>query len=263
MKNGEKKPVVIVSHGFKGFKDWGSMEYLCNEIARQNYFVVSFNFTHNGILGNSQEFTELKKFKANTFSKEIKELDFIINSFVSCIGTEFIGEYDNNFKRDFNPNKIYLLGHSRGGGISILAASKNESVKKVAVWGSVSTFERYSARQKETWRKTGVFKTKNMRTGQIMELGLELLNDLEKNSSKLDILSAANKLDNLLIVHGEQDLVVSLQEAQNLYSAGKKGSTYLKIIENTGHTFGAAHPFNGANKYLDLAIKFTTDFFNN
>lgn len=41
-----------------------------------------------------------------------------------------------------------------------------------------------------------MFKTKNMRTGQIMELGIELLNDLEQNSESLNIL----KIYKILIV---------------------------------------------------------------
>ena len=61
---------VIFVHGFKGFKDWGFVPYLCNYFAEQGFFTITFNFSHNGIGDNPLEFTELEKFakKRNTNS---------------------------------------------------------------------------------------------------------------------------------------------------------------------------------------------------
>lgn len=253
--NSLKKPVVIVVHGFKGFKDWGSMHYICDKFCLENYFVVSFNFSHNGINGHETDFTQLDKFKKNTFSLEIEELLFIVNLFL----TNKIGSQQN-----YDPNNINLVGHSRGGGIVILATSRVTNIKKIAIWGGVSTFERYSERQKQTWRETGVFKTKNMRTGQIMELGIELLNDLEQNSESLNILKNLQNINSKIIfIHGEQDIAVNLKEAHQLYNSSIKANTILKIIPNTGHTFGAVHPFSGSNISLDSAINQTLEFLKN
>src|ERR1035437_7792290 len=88
------KTLVFV-HGFKGFKDWGFVPYLGEYFAKQGFFVITFNFSHNGIGDNKTEFTELDKFAANTYSREVREFNEIIsafrNDFFEVKGTADIG----------------------------------------------------------------------------------------------------------------------------------------------------------------------------
>jgi uncharacterized protein len=72
---------IIFVHGFKGFKDWGFIPYLADYFAKKGFFTITFNFSHNGVKGNSSEFTELEKFSKNTFSREVRELKEIISAF--------------------------------------------------------------------------------------------------------------------------------------------------------------------------------------
>ncbi len=248
-------PAVIFVHGFKGFKDWGSIPHICESLARRGFYVVSFNFSHNGVEGNSQEFTRLDRFERNTFSREVDELEAVIDQVAT-------GELPRRERA--SRERIGLLGHSRGGGIALLAAAESPRVRSVTVWASVSDFNRYTDRQKEIWRAAGVFETKNMRTGQIMPLGVGLLEDLELNTARLDIGSAAARLARpLLILHGEQDLTVRLEDGERLASLADPALTELEKIPRTNHTFGAVHPFAGTNEVLEHAIDRTTTFFTN
>jgi hypothetical protein len=77
-ENLNSSPCIIFVHGFKGFKDWGFVPYRCEYFAENGFFVVSFNFSHNGVGERFTEFTELEKFAENTFSPEITELSEII-----------------------------------------------------------------------------------------------------------------------------------------------------------------------------------------
>lgn len=190
--NVKKSPCIILVHGFKGFKDWGFGPFIGKYLSNNGYFVLTFNFSHNGIGDNPVEFTELSKFAENTFSLEIEELSQIIDAYRNG----FFGETEND--------KIGLIGHSRGGAISILTAKQKKEVSVLAVWSSVSTFDRYSERQKENWRKKGVFEVMNSRTKQVMRLNVSLLDDLEKNKNgSLNIEEGIKGLKRpLLIVHG-------------------------------------------------------------
>ena len=51
-ENKEKKtapvPLIILCHGFKGFKDWGGFNLVAKTIAAENFFFVKINFSHNG-----------------------------------------------------------------------------------------------------------------------------------------------------------------------------------------------------------------------
>lgn len=245
---------IIFVHGFKGFKDWGFYPFIGKYFASNGFYAITFNFSHNGIGENPIEFTEFEKFEKNTFSLEIEELNEIIDS----IRNSFF----ENLKKDC---KVFICGHSRGGAISILTVSKRSDISAIAVWASISKLDRYSKRQKEEWRKKGYFEVMNMRTKQIMRLGVDLLDDIEKNSSeKLNIEKAVKNLNiPFFIVHGDQDLAVPIQEAEQLYQWADKSKTkFLKII-GTGHTFDITHPFTSSNPKFDLLLEQTNRFFLN
>ncbi|MBI1938743.1 MAG: alpha/beta hydrolase [Ignavibacteriales bacterium] len=242
---------LILVHGFKGFKDWGFGPYLADYFAKKGFLVVTFNFSHNGIGENTVEFTELEKFAENTFSREVRELNEIIDAL------------RNNFFGFGSKGKLGLVGHSRGGAISLLTASKINDVDAAAVWASISKLDRYSKRQKEEWRKKSSFDVMNMRTKQIMKLNLCLLDDIEKNSAgSLNIENAVKNFNKpLLIVHGDQDLAVPIAEAEQLYEWSDKSKTEFYKLFGTGHTFGIVHPFAGTNHKFEKLLEKTTDFF--
>ena len=242
---------IIITNGFKGFKDWGFFPYAAEYFASHRYFVITFNFSHNGIGANKFEFTELDKFANNTFTLEIEELKEIIKA------------YTQNYFGKVNDPKIGILGHSRGGAISLLTGKDLNSISCIATWASVSNLDRYSERQKDEWLKKGYFAVMNMRTKQEMRLNVSLLNDLEENiNNRLNISKAAANLKvPLLIAHGKEDLAVKYHEAEKIFELSDKSKTELYLIENTGHTFGCVHPFDGTNEKFDKLLNKTNRFF--
>ncbi|HSD62877.1 MAG TPA: prolyl oligopeptidase family serine peptidase, partial [Ignavibacteriaceae bacterium] len=251
VENLNLSPCLIFVHGFKGFKDWGFGPYIGNYFSSKGFFVLSFNFSHNGVGNSLTEFDELDRFAENTFSLELSELSQLIDA------------YFNGFFGGTSNIELGLLGHSRGGGISILTARQKAEVSSVAVWSTVSNFNRYSKRQKEIWRKKGVFEVMNSRTKQIMKLNISLLIDLEQNSDKLNIKKAVKELNKpFLMVHGEQDLAVPVKEAEDLYSVAGKQNTELFLVPSAGHTFDIKHPFEGTNDRFEVVLEKTYQFFN-
>jgi len=247
-----RSPVIIYAHGFKGFKDWGFVPCLAEYFAYFKFCVITFNFSHNGIGENPLEFTEIEQFAENTFSLELSELEQIIEAY--------------QFSYFGNPadKGIFLLGHSRGGGISILAGSNSDEISGVVTWASVSHFDRYSDRQKEEWRKKGVFEVLNSRTKQVMKLNVSLLEDIEENMDVLDIQKAAETMNKpFLIIHGDQDVSVPLKEAQEIYECSDKENTELFVVPHTGHTFDMVHPFEGTNKTFETVLNKTLEFLKN
>ena len=244
------KTVVFV-HGFKGFKDWGFGPYLAEYFAANGFFVVTFNFSHNGLGKNKFEFTELEKFAKNTYSREVRELDEIITA------------VRNGYFGFANDSKIGLIGHSRGGAIALLCASKRNDISAVATWAAISKLDRYSDRQKREWRNTGFFEALNTRTNQVMRLDVSLLDDIEQNSGEsLSIEIAVKNLNcPLLIVHGDQDLTVPIAEADQIYNWSDKSKTEFLKIFGTGHTFDVVHPFAGTTEKFEKLLAGTLKFF--
>ncbi len=251
-ENLESAPCLIFVHGFKGFKDWGFWPYSGNYFAERGFFVLAFNFSHNGIGEKLSEFTELDKFANNTFSLELEELNEIIDAYLN----NFFGKTKNEL--------IGIVGHSRGGGEALIIGSERKEIKAVATWAAVENFNRYSERQAKEWRKNGVFEVLNSRTNQMMRLNVSLLDDIEKNKEdRLNIEKAVKELNKpLLMIHGEQDLAVPLKEAENIYNWSNKDLTEFHKIKATGHTFDVNHPFKGSNRKFDFVLEKTLNFFN-
>jgi pimeloyl-ACP methyl ester carboxylesterase len=245
-------PCLIYLHGFKGFKDWGFVPHAGEFFARNGFSFLAFNFSHNGIGADMQSFTELEAFKQNTFSLEVEESMEIIHLLAH---TDFFGRYLNH--------SLGLIGHSRGGGLALLSASENRDVKATCTWSAVSRFDRFSKEDRANWRQQGYREVVNSRTGQVFQMGLDMLNDIEKKGkTKLNILEAVRKLAKpLLIVHGEKDETVPYFEAEELNIFADPMQTKLQLIPQTGHTYGTKHPFEGSNPSFDMVLETTLDFF--
>lgn len=248
-----KWPLIIYVHGFKGFKDWGFVPYMGEYMSRHGLCVLTFNFSLNGIGEQPDEFTELDKFEANTLTREVNETMEIIKT---CTQTDLLGEVVDT--------KIGLLGHSRGGGIAILAGKKMKEVSAICTWAAVSTFDRYDKKTKQKWREKGFHEVLNKRTGQVFRLGKDLLIDLEKNAKgSLNILDSVRTLEKpFLIIHGHDDETVPFYDAEQLNIYASPELTTLRLIPKTGHTFGTKHPFDTTNEQLELALSTSGEFFN-
>jgi len=241
-------PLLVFCHGFKGFKDWGCFPYMLDKIADNDIFTVSFNFSLNGVdneKDNPVDFEYLDKFAQNTFSEELDDLGCVI---------DFLE--NEKEKYGYNFDSLVLAGHSRGGGIAILKAAEEKRVRRLITLASVAEFNRYGEETKKMWRERGFIEALNTRTKQKMRMNITLLEDLEKNYSRLNIKCAMEKIDiPTLIIHGSEDLAVEKGEAETLYSLSKKDKAKLVILDRTGHTFGAVHPFTGTTPHLERVIE--------
>lgn len=245
---GNKLPLLVICHGFKGFKDWGCFPYISERFADAGFFTVSFNFSLNGT-DNSKDrpvdFDRLDLFALNTFSAELDDLGEVLDFLES--GKE---RYNYDFKN------LTLLGHSRGGGIAILKTREDRRVKRLITLASVSEFDRYGEETKRTWKERGYLEALNTRTKQRMRMNVSLLEDLEMNRERLNIKKAVSEIEvPVFIVHGAEDMAVEKEEARELYALCDKSSSKLLIIERTGHTFGAVHPFAGTTEALERVIE--------
>jgi pimeloyl-ACP methyl ester carboxylesterase len=243
-------PVVIFAHGFKGFKDWGTHNLVANYFAEHGFKYLKFNFSHNGTTADKPtEFADLIAFSDNTFSIELEDLRDVID-FV-CNGSSMK-----------SASGVYLIGHSMGGGISIIQTAEDERVKKLVTMASISGFGNLWPKEAEQqWKLSGIMYMPNKRTGQEMPLKATLLDDLRNNPARLDILAKAAQIkEPWLIVHGDEDTTVPLSHAKELHKANK--AAQFSVIKGGDHTFNATQPYakdtlpKELNEFCNLAIDF-------
>ncbi|MCX7878651.1 MAG: alpha/beta fold hydrolase [Ignavibacteria bacterium] len=247
----KRKPFIIFCHGFKGFKDWGGFPYMLERFSKYGFISAGFNFSHNGVTSEApMDFTRLDLFAKNTISKELDDLNCVIDYF-----------YKNSILYNIDKDKIALIGHSRGGGTSLIKASEDKRIKAIVTLASIAKFDRYTDKIKKEWREKGYIEIPNYRTGQIMRMNVDYLNDLEKNNFRLDIYRAVRNLTiPLLIIHGREDLSVKFTDAEKIYECSDKMISELVILDSTGHTFGTEHPFKGTTAVFDKVIELIVKF---
>lgn len=227
----EKLPLVIFVHGYKGYKDWGAWNLMADKFAEAGYFFVKFNFSHNGTtLENPTEFDDLEAFGHNNFSKEMSDLDAIMEHFSEHPGIDL--------------SKIGIIGHSRGGGISLIKAFEDERIKLLVTLAGVSNFNyRFpSGDRLEKWKNTGVMYSENQRTNQQMPHYYQFYENFKQNEERFTIQYCAQHLEKpVLIIQGTEDDAVKDKEAFLLHEWCKGSQLY--IIEGSNHTFGAKEPW--------------------
>lgn len=241
-----EKPLLIFCHGFKGFKDWGFFPFFGERLSAAGYPVLRFNFSLNGVGEDLLHFTELEKFKENTFSREREDLDRVI-----AAGQERKLPVRNDFE------KLVLVGHSRGGFAALSRAADDGSVRRLISLASIADTGKPSPDREEKWRKEGVRYITNSRTNQEMPLGLGLLEDMYQLEGEMERLARRLAIPHL-IIHGTNDSAVSHESAEKLASWSVQSE--LHLIEGADHVFGARHPFQGSTEHLDQVVDLIEDF---
>ena len=244
--------VVIVCHGYKGFKDWGFFPYLGERLS-EKFHAITFNFTHNGIGENLLEFTELERFARNTYSRELMDLAAVL-------------EAVRNGQTPLGPTggqPVFLLGHSRGAGVCLIHALDHPAdTSGVISWNGITNVDLFSDQEKAEMKQTGRTHILNGRTKQRMPLDVEILEDLERNAERFDILSRIGCLvPPAVLIQGEKDGAHLRRGSSELTKL--RPDIPWRQVPGGNHTFGAVHPFQGTTPPLEEAIRLTLEWLEN
>lgn len=239
------RALVIVVHGFKGFKDWGFFPWVAEHLTRHRLVVCRFNMSRSGIGDDPEAFDRLDLFEHDTYSIQLADLRRAVAY----------------AQESFPSLPTFLVGHSRGGGIALLGASDVPNLRGVGLWSPIARADRWDDATKREWRKRGYQDIVNQRTGQVMRMSTAILDDYEANRERLDILAAAARLPvPLLVVHGGRDDSVAREEGELI--ASRASDCSFAVIEGASHTFNAIHPLIHVPPELVLASELTAHFVN-
>ncbi len=252
-ESAKNSATIILCHGFGGFKDWGFFPLLAETLTDSGYVTITFNFSRNGIGADLDNLTEHDKFAVNTYSHELQDLECVL----TAIKTSKIG------KGLIDQHRLGLFGHCRGGGLAILRAARDKKIQTVVTWSAISTVERFNADDIFNLQKDGFIELESTWSRQNMTVSSSLLKDIQENKDRLDILQAAAKLNvPVLIIHGDQDEDVPVEEARKIFDSLKTDTKDLVIIEGANHMLGISHPLRTRNSYLDTAMDLSENWFD-
>ena len=249
-KQGKPKPIVIFCHGYKGFKDWGAWEKMAEQFAKEDFFFVKFNFSHNGTTPkNPENFMDIKAFGENNYIKELDDLQYLL---------DWLLHPDFEFGEQLYPSNLSLIGHSRGGGITAIKASEDLRISKLVTFSAVSDFaSRFPDSEAiEKWKEKGVSYIVNTRTGQQLPHHFQFYTNFKEYEERLTISRAVKGLKiPHLVVHGSNDTSVPISDSGDLFEWSPFPE--LLLVENADHVYGISHPWE--NEELPVEFQYVLD----
>ncbi len=225
----EKRPAVIVCHGFKSHKGDEFIIDIANHLSYFRFVILRFDFSHHGDSHGEPEFA--------TITKMVHDLKKAI---------DFIEKHPAVDK-----NNISVIGHDLGAMIAILAASEDKRIKAlvtIAARSDISEFIQSHFRETDIteWINTGWHTDHE---GDRIHVGFY------HDSKKHDILEAAKKvICPKLILHGTDDMRTPYSELRELLYHFPEPKEFEEIE-------GADHWFRG-KEHRDFLLERIVVFLN-
>ena len=210
--------LVIIGHGVTGDKDRLWAVALAEALAEAGFNALRFSFAGNGKSDG--------KFEACTISKEVKDLKAIVDA-----------------AEEEGYHRICYAGHSMGGAVGVLAAAKDERIELlISLAGMVHTKKFCETEFGEVTPGKG-----NMWDEEGCPLSKAYVDDMIKINT---VLNKTEKIDvPWLLVHGDKDDVVPVEEGQEMYVAAYEPKE-LVILEGVDHVFSG----DGEGKMTEAVV---------
>ena len=220
--SGADRALIVVCHGFLGYKRWGFFPYLSDRLAGAGFDVLTISFSLNGIDEATGLFDRPEEFARNTVSAEIADLRRVL-AFVRG------GALDRD---GISGEALGLFGHSRGGAVALLVAGECREARSIVTWSTLGRLDRYTERRKAAWRKEGALVFNDPRARGPLRLDYSYYEDIDARRETFDLPRAAAALSiPHLMVHG------------------------------AGHTFNVTHPMRRPTSALERAVGLSAEWF--
>jgi pimeloyl-ACP methyl ester carboxylesterase len=224
-ESSDSAPTLILVHG------WGrNVERMIPYIQKlhpRDYNLLVFDFRNHGS-SDPDKYPNLLK-----FSEDIRAtVDFVVEQ----VSVE--------------PGRIGVIGLSVGGGAAIHAAAFDNRIKSVVTIGAL-------AHPVDVMRLE--FQKRHVPYFPLAWLFLKYL-QFKMGINFAHIAPVNNIRDakaNILLIHGEQDVVVPIDQGRQLQNAGNPETTQLWIVPGKGHSDCHDHPefWKKVESFLQKAVK--------
>lgn len=220
------KAAAILCHGMGSSKESEKFILLGRDLSARGVLALRFDFACSG--------ESEGKFEEVTYSGEAEDIAAAYDV-VAQTGVEKIG----------------VVGSSMGGTAALLFAAGGPPLAALATIAAPVHPEKFAERfltdqLRREWRERGF----------IVYQGLRLNSTLLEDVERLDVAAAARKISApVLVLHGDRDATVPVDEARELYGA-LAGPKRLVILKDADHRLTGAH----LQKAVDETTQWLTQY---
>jgi hypothetical protein len=240
-------PVILFSHDSLACLAWQSLAQIGDWFAAHGFCFVRFR-------SSGPDNQEVFSRAGDTLSSALDHLGVVLDRVLSDAFL-YGGRMDKH--------QVFLLGHGRGGGLSILKAVEDARICKLVTWGGVSDFgKKWNADYVKKWKTEG---SAILPERPSVSLGFGVYTDYQAHLDRLYLPAAVLKLKTpLLAIHGRCDETVCVRAAYEM-TDWNKDCAELYVIEDADHVFGSLHPGREGivSPYLKEALDKTLNFLLN
>jgi dienelactone hydrolase len=256
--DGDPLGVVLVAHGFKGYKDYGMFPRIAETLASAGFLAHRFNFSHSGMTNDIETFERPDLFERDTWGRQVADYRRVIEALaigeLAGAGLPFV-----------------MFGHSRGGATALLTAGRLAGAASapqpagIVTAAAPGTCNPLDADQQALMRQAGYLESPSSRTGQVLRIGLAWLMEQIDDPEAHDIptMTARTRCP-ILVVHGADDPTVPAGAADDIKAAAGGRATVL-VIPDCDHVFNTPNPLapdapasDQLTEMLDATVEFAT-----
>ncbi len=240
-------PFAIFVHGYTISCEWGFWPELSRRLAARGVASLRFNASGDGFGEDLRSVLDLDAVAQNTYGKELLDLA-AVRAFAHAHAV-------------LDPRHAAIVGHSRGGAVSVIHADEDRRYAAVALWAASDTVLRFSPSRIALWRARGTIDVTHFGLGRRVVLHRDVLDEVERDRARYDVLAAMSRLDcPVLVLHGALDRAVSISSAHALARAARHPRSRLLVLDDAGHSFGAREPLVEFPERLTTLLQETVGF---
>ncbi len=234
LPKGDPVGVVIIAHGFKGYKDYGMFPRIAETMRDAGFIAHRFNFSHSGMTNTIDTFERPDLFERDTWNKQV----FDVRAVVSAVA-------DGQLEGAGLP--YILFGHSRGGASVLLTAGRLAEDSAfpqpvgIVTASAPCQCNNLPPEVADQLLKDGYIVSPSSRTGQDLRVDKAALVEQLDDPDGHDLLALVSRINcPLLVIHGEDDPTVPVEAAEQIGRAARSEATILRIA-------GGDHVYNTPN----------------
>jgi len=201
-------PCIIMSHGLEGSKDGKKWLLLASRLYKAGFAYLRFSYRGCGM---GEEISQ-GRFEDTTLSRRIHDYRATV-SFVEANAVD--------------KNRLAVVGSSLGG--TVVIAARERRIKAMVALATPCKFDIPSDDMYKVYKGERYFE---------LPSGSKIKRKFFTDISEYDICGAAGEIGcPLLVIHGDEDGLVPLENAHCIYEKANKPKR-LEIIKGGNHSFG-------------------------